>query len=263
MPELPDVEVFRRYLDATALHQKIREVDLRAERILEKTTSQELEAGLRDRSFHSTERHGKNLFIDLDNHDVLLLHFGMTGRLKYYKNATDEPEYSKMVIGFANGYHLALVMPRKLGLARLITDKEAFIREKELGPDVYAEEFDLAAFKRLLEGRRGMIKSILMNQKIMAGIGNVYSDEILFQARIHPKKKVNQLQEETLEKIYEEIQDVLATAIERKADPQKFPASWIIPRREKGGDCPRCGGEVRNTTVSGRSGYYCPSCQSR
>jgi formamidopyrimidine-DNA glycosylase len=263
LPELPDVEVIRRYVEATALHQTIRDVELRAERILEQTTSRELNAGLRDRSFQSTGRHGRNLFVDLDNNDVLVLHFGMTGRLEYYKDATDEPEYSKMVIEFVNGYHLALVMPRKLGLVRLISDEEAFIREKELGPDVYAEEFEATAFKRLLEGRRGIIKSTLMNQNIMAGIGNVYADEILFQTRIHPKKQVSQLREQTLEELYVKTAYVLSTAIDRKANPDQFPASWIIPHREKGGECPRCGGEVRNITVSGRSAYFCPSCQTR
>lgn len=262
MPELPDVEVFRRYLNATSLHQEIQAVEIRTEQILEGTSLRKLKYGLKDHSFHSTDRHGKYLFVTL-NDQILVLHFGMTGNLKYYKDPDKEPEYTKFLIGFKNGYHLALVMPRKLGLVRLISDVKKFIQEKELGPDVCEDDFDHDKFRSLLKGRRGMIKPILMNQQIMAGIGNIYSDEILFQARVHPEKPVNQLEDAVLREIFKATREVLETAIENQADPEQFPASWIIPHREKGGECPNCGGEVRNITVSGRSAYYCPNCQSK
>lgn len=263
MPELPDVEVYRRYLNATSLHQEVLDVEVRTDQILEGTSARKLKSGLKHRSFDSTDRHGKYMFVALDNRDWLVLHFGMTGDLKYYKDPGNEPEYTKFLIEFQNDYHLALVMSRKLGLVRLIRDVEKFIQEKELGPDIYQEGFDFEKFKALLEGRRGMIKSTLMNQKIMAGIGNVYSDEILFQSRVHPKVAVHQLQEERLRKIFEATHDVLEIAIEKKADPDQFPASWIIPHRQKGGECPNCGGEVKNINVSGRSAYYCPDCQPK
>ena len=261
MPELPDVEVYRRYLNATSLHQGIRDVEIRTDQILEGTSPLKIKAGLRNRSLESTDRHGKFLFVALDNQGWLVLHFGMTGDLKYYKNPIKEPEYTKFLIEYTNDYHLALVMPRKLGLVRLILDMQKFIKEKELGPDVYQDGFGYEMFKALLEGRRGMIKPTLMNQQIMAGIGNVYSDEILFQARVHPRLPVDQLQEERLRKIFKATKDVLETAIQKKADPEQFPASWIIPHRQKGGECPNCGGKVRNISVSGRSVYYCPDCQ--
>jgi formamidopyrimidine-DNA glycosylase len=262
LPELPEVEILRRYLNATSLHQEIRNVETHTDQILEGISIHELKASLKDRSFDSTRRHGKYLFVALDNKDWLVLHFGMTGRLKYYRDPSEEPEYTRLLIEFENDDHLALVMPRKLGMVQLISDVENFIQEKELGPDVYESHFDYDTFKGLLEGRRGTIKSTLMNQQIMAGIGNIYSDEILFQARIHPKKPVNQLGDEALREIFRATKEVLEMAIERKADPDQFPASWIIPHRNKGGQCPNCGGEVKNIIVSGRSAYYCPSCQS-
>jgi len=263
LPELPDVEVYRRYLNATSLHQEVLDLDIRTDQILEETSSRKLKSGLKNRSFDSTNRHGKYMFVELDNRDRLVLHFGMTGDLKYYKDPSKEPEYTKFLIGFKNDYHLALMMPRKLGFVRLIQDLEKFIQEKEVGPDVYQEDFNFETFHDLLEGRRGMIKSTLMNQQIMAGIGNVYSDEILFQAKVHPKIAVDHIREEKLRTIFNATKDVLETAIDKKADPDQFPASWIIPRRQKGEECPNCGGEVKNITVSGRSAYYCPDCQSR
>jgi formamidopyrimidine-DNA glycosylase len=262
LPELPDVEIFRRYLNATSLHQAIQNVETRTDLILEQTSSRKLKAGLKDRSFGSTDRHGKYLFATL-NDQILVLHFGMTGRLKYYKDPEKEPEYTKFLIEFKNGYHLALVMPRKLGLVRLISNIGDFIQEKELGPDIYEDDFDYEKFRSALKGRRGMIKSTLMNQQIMAGIGNIYSDEILFQARVHPKKPVDQLEDKVLREIFKATREVLKTAIEKKADPEQFPSSWIIPHREEGGECPNCGGEVKNITVSGRSAYYCPKCQPK
>jgi formamidopyrimidine-DNA glycosylase len=262
LPELPDVEVFRRYVNATSLHKEIQDVEIRTDLILEETTSRKLKNGLKNRSFNSTRRHGKYLFLALNNPDWLVLHFGMTGRLRYYEDPSIEPEYTQFLIEFNNDYRLALVMPRKLGAIRLISDVEDFIQEKELGPDLYDPNFDYKTFLSIMQGRRGMIKPTLMNQKIMAGIGNIYSDEILFQARLHPEKPVDHLHKEDMERIFKKIRHVLKTAVDDKANPDRFPSSWIIPHREKGAKCPNCGGEIENIIVSGRSAYYCPNCQS-
>ncbi len=109
-----------------------------------------------------------------------------------------------------------------------------------------------------------MIKSTLMNLSIMAGIGNVYSDEILFQARVHPKTKVNQLDEKTLREIYDQMHAVLDMAIEHQAIPDDFPANYITPvRGQEDAQCPGCGGKLQRIAVSGRNGYYCPTCQKK
>jgi formamidopyrimidine-DNA glycosylase len=185
----------------------------------------------------------------------------MTGHLKYFKNMEKDPPYDRLLITFANGYHLAYDAQRKLGEVALIEDVEGFIQEKGWGTDALNPGFDLAAFKEALAGRRGMAKSTLMNQHIMAGIGNVYSDEILFQVGIHPRSKVNQLDEETLEELFQALKEVLKTAINHQANPDRFPDSYIIPHRHDDGQCPRCGSEIKRVKVSGRSAYYCPNCQ--
>jgi formamidopyrimidine-DNA glycosylase len=263
LPELPEVEIFRRYINATSLYQEIQNVEIRTVQILEETTSRKLKTGLKNRSFISTRRHGKYLFLALDNKNWIVLHFGMTGKLKYYKDPTKEPDYTQFLTEFKNAYHLALVMPRKLGAIRLISDRQHFIQEKELGPDLYDRKFDYKTFLRIMQGRRGMIKPTLMNQKIMAGIGNIYSDEILFQARIHPEKPSDHLLKQDMERIFGKIRYILETAIKCKADPDRFPSSWITPHREKGAKCPNCGGDMEHVIVSGRSAYYCPNCQSK
>jgi formamidopyrimidine-DNA glycosylase len=108
-----------------------------------------------------------------------------------------------------------------------------------------------------------MAKSTLMNQHIIAGIGNVYSDEILFQASVHPRAKINGLNGRTLEAMYCAMKEVLQVAIEHQAIPGDFPDSYIIPRRHGDGACPKCGSALERVKVSGRSAYYCPICQAR
>lgn len=262
MPELPDVETYRRYINATCLHQKIAGIQVNDTRVLKNTSRPKLEATLKGQSFAQTRRHGKYLLVELDDGHWLILHFGMTGRLSYYKNG-QSPEYTQARFDFENGYHLAYVMPRKLGQIRLVKDAGAFIQAKQLGPDVLSDDFDFDAFREALAGRRGMIKSTLMNQEIMAGIGNEYSDEILFQAGIHPKTRVDELDEKTLRRIFKTMQDVLQTAVEHQANWDELPDSWLLRHREEGADCPRGDGQVTRIEVSGRAGYYCPACQPR
>ena len=269
MPELPDVETMRRYLQATSLHQQIANVEVRAAELLpdgeviDQTTVGMLKETLVGHAFASTSRHGKYLFVGLegDVEDILVLHFGMSGELSYFKDMEDEPEYDRVRIHFSNGYHLAYEAVRKLGEVAVVDDMERFVAEKDLGPDALDPAFDLAAFKDVISGRRMMAKSLLMDQQSLAGIGNVYSDEILFQAGIHPRTKVNALDEETVERLFHAMKDVLQTAIDYQSSPEAYPDSFITSHRHEDGTCPRCGTDLRRVKVSSRSAYYCPNRQ--
>ena len=157
MPELPDVEVFKRYLDATALHKTITAVKVKSARILEGVSPQRLQEKLRQQQFHSTHRHGKHLLVALDQGPWLTLHFGMTGFLKYFKRMDKDPEHDRLLVSFDNGYHLAYVCQRKLGNVGLTDDVDSFVKKKQLGPD--ALSLDLDGFRRALQGKRGTIKS--------------------------------------------------------------------------------------------------------
>ncbi|MEJ2010879.1 MAG: DNA-formamidopyrimidine glycosylase family protein [Anaerolineales bacterium] len=263
MPELPDVEVFRRYVDATALHKTIHDVDIQAERILEGSSSRSFTRALKGKAFESSRRHGKYLCLELTNGRWLVLHFGMTGSLKYFLHSEDEPDYTYALFTFSNDYHLAFLNPRKLGTLAIYDSVAALIEDKDLGPDPLEVGFTFEDFKHVLQGRRGMLKSTLMNQSILAGIGNVYSDEILFQLGWYPRGKVDRLDEEGLHAFYRTMRHVLREAAEREADPARFPDSWLIPHRRPGASCPRCRGEVQKIKVVGRSGYFCPACQKK
>src|SRR5215211_4768090 len=136
MPELPDVEVFRRYISSTSLRQKIESVEVKSDKILGGVSARQLQSALKGRTFESTRRHGKNLFVGLDGGGWLLMHFGMTGDLEYFEDLDQDPPHDRFLISFDNGYHLAFDDQRMFGRVDLVEDPESFVREKKLGPDL-------------------------------------------------------------------------------------------------------------------------------
>ncbi len=263
MPELPDVEVFKRYVDATALHKAIDSLHFPAPEMLESISRQALVGRLHGRRFTGTRRHGKYLFVHSDGAWTLVLHFGMSGYLHYARTPGAPPDHTRLVVGFANGGRLAYVCMRKLGRIALTDDPHDYIQEKGLGPDPLADDFSRQRFVERLGGRRGSLKSALMNQSIMAGIGNVYADEILFQTGRHPETPVAELADDDLGDLFDTMQAVIENAVAVQARPGDLPDDYLTGRRDAGRQCPRCGGRIRRQTVAGRSAYYCDRHQKR
>ena len=262
MPELPDVEYYRAYLDATSLHQRIKTVEVRAPRILERVTEGELRSALAGHSFQSTRRHGKYAFVELDGAGGcgwLVMHFGMTGRLAYFGDIEDDPKHDRLCIGFANGSFLAFVNQRKFGHIALTNSPELFADKKGLGPDALGVSRD--AFMERFSGRRGRVKTAFMNQKVLAGIGNIYADEILFGAGVHPKTPVHALDDDALGKLYDVMGVVLRAAIAARVRHEAIPPSFLLPHRRDGGVCPLDGTPLENMKISGRTAYFCPAHQ--
>ena len=261
MPELPEVEIFKRYLDATSLHQRIDDVDVRNTYILKETSARELARRLKGRRFESSRRHGKHLFVRADGELWLRLHFGMTGSLQYFKNDEEAPRHARVIFIFANHHRLAFDDQRQFGQIGLLNDVDEFLKERELGPD--ALELGLGEFRKILEKHRGAVKSILMNQRIISGLGNLYADEILFRARMHPSTEIARLNDKALTKLFRATHDVLERAITARADTNQIPTSWLLPHRGNGGKCPRCGRGLISATIGGRTAWFCPHCQKR
>jgi formamidopyrimidine-DNA glycosylase len=261
MPELPDVETFKRYLDATSLHQRISGVDVQDRYILKGVSMDKLARRLKGCRFESSRRHGKHLFVCTDRDLWLRLHFGMTGSLKYFKRKELAPKHTRVLFLFTNSHRLAFEDQRKFGEIGLIEDMNEFLKQRGSGPD--ALDISLPQFKEIFGKHRGAVKTILLNQNLIAGIGNIYADEILFRARIHPATQVSALKEKTVAKIFRAARDVLKQAIEAKADVNLMPKSWLLPHRGKGGKCPRCGRELKSATIGGRTAWFCAHCQKR
>ena len=259
MPELPDVETFKRYLDATSLHQRIVDVDVCNAYVLKGVSARELARELKGCCFESSCRHGKHLFVRADHAIWLRLHFGMTGFLRYFKDEEKAPPHARVSFIFENDHRLAFDDQRMFGEIGLVKDADQFLKKRGLGPD--ALDVDLAQFKNVLAKHRGAVKSILLNQKLIAGIGNIYADEILFRARIHPAPQTSALKEKAVAKLFRATRYILEKAIEAKADVDRMPKSWLLPHRGKGGKCPRCGRELKSATIGGRTAWFCARCQ--
>ena len=264
MPELPDVELYKRHLDTTSLGRRIEKVAVNDARILAGVSVREFVQRLEGNRFESSRRHGKHLLVRLVRDGWLTMHFGMTGYLHYFEDVADDPKYDRVRFDFERG-HLAYVNRRMLGRVGLAEDFDAFIRDEGLGPDALDPAFDLAALERAIDGRRRDVKSLLMDQSVIAGIGNIYADEILFQARLHPKLPVQELDKDQRKRLFRAIKEVLQTAIDCGAGAEqcleRLPSGYLLPARAKGGRCPRCGGEIQSFKHQGRTTYFCPRCQ--
>lgn len=258
MPELPDVQVFKEYVDATSLHQRILAVHVDAAGLRETVSPATLRRRLRGRRLESARRHGKHLFVEVEGDGWLRLHFGMSGGLAYYKDA-DPPDHARLVLDFPDDYHLAFTNVRKLGQIGFVDDPPTFIRNRGMGPD--ALDLDLEGFRERLAGRRGSVKGTLMNQEVLAGLGNEYTDEILFQAGLHPETPVDELDDRSEARLFRAMRRVLSAAIDARADPDRLPGGFLLPRRAEGASCPRCGGEIERIEVGGRPTYLCPHDQ--
>lgn len=256
MPELPEIALLKKYVDSTSLNHKIVGLVFVQSSLLQ-APKKDFEK-LKGKKFSESQQLGKYLFLKADSELWLGFHFGMTGKLEYYKNQ-EPPKYTHLILKFSDASELAYVCRRKLGKIYLTPGVEDFQENHSIGK--HALGLSLKEFQDLMKGKRGMIKASLTDQHNLAGIGNVYADEILFQCRIHPKTRTDSLTHKELKCVFNEMGKVLNTIIKIDGDRSELPSNYLVPRRKEGEPCPDCNGKVEKTTVSGRSTYFCPSCQ--
>lgn len=183
MPELP-VEGFKRVLAKGALHKAIDRVAVNDARILGKLPARTFISRLQGAELVEAQRHGKHLMAKLDRGGWLTLHFGMTGALQFVRQADAEPPFTRVRLDFAADGSLAYTNKRMIGRVGLVEDAADFIAAEKLGADALDRRFDLDAFKAAVLGSKRDVKSVLMDQQLMAGIGNIYSDEVLRRASL-------------------------------------------------------------------------------
>ena len=272
MPELPEVETYRRFINEIAVGQTISAVQVNDAHVLAQPED-ELRAALTGRTITGTARLGTNCFLTLDDGRVLVLHFGMTGDIGAYRDEADAPRFTRVALHLADsGLKLAFIDPRKFGRIRVAESVEAHQKTKKLGPDALA--ISALELQRRLGHRRPAIKPLLLDQSITAGLGNWIVDEVLFQARIHPERPGASLSEAEFVALHMAIQLVLTTAIAHEANYRHFPASFLIHAREwdeaahaaPGSEahtfCPRHPTvKIAKYYVGGRATYVCGVCQ--
>lgn len=262
MPELPEVETYTRFFARHALGQRILRIDVRDERILGEIRKESFVRKLKGRRFIDVRRHGKHLFARAargSDPDVWLhLHFGMTGDLAYSRG--ELPRFARVVFDFEDGARLAFEDMRLFGVVDLVSHPDTFIRDRGLGPDPL--QLTQKEFAAVLERRRGAIKPLLMTQEVIAGLGNLYVDEILYQTAIHPRRPVDRITGEQGKAVFAAMRRILREAITRHARDADLPGTYLIHHRDSGERCPRCGGTIQRTVVFGRTTYFCGSHQA-
>jgi len=261
MPELPEVEMFRRHLESSALGRTIRATSVRDRRILRGASPSALARHVVGSRVTETGRRGKYAIAGSSAGGCLVFHFGMTRRFRSLEAGEDGPPYTRLALTFSDGTGLAYVAPRMLGGIWFAEDDEAFLHRRGIGPD--ALDVDRETFLSIVRRHGGRAKSFLMNQRAVAGVGNVYADEILFQARIHPLTRLFDIDDALRRKLVATARRVLRTSVERNSDWGRLPRSWLIPSRRKGAGCPSCGTGLERMKVDQRTSYFCPVCQIR
>jgi formamidopyrimidine-DNA glycosylase len=256
VPELPDVEHFRRIFAEFGPGREIRRILVTDPGILRNADPVEVDRAMRGRRLREPERRGKWLIAPTDA-PALLIHFGMTGDLLWGPDVSDRHRHDRVIVVLDAG-ELRYRNMRKLGGAWLASspeEVEALLRH--LGPDALA--LNRKEFLARLDRRRGRIKAALMDQSFVAGIGNLLADEILWRARIHPRRPIERLVGDERATLYRALRTVVRSTVD--GYPGGFSPRWMRARGRPGGRCPRCGTGLAKTVVGGRTTFFCPACQ--
>jgi formamidopyrimidine-DNA glycosylase len=258
MPELPDVEAFRKVLDSCARNKQIKQIEVYDAGVLHGVSARRLRRELEGRSFKEPRRHGKWLLARTDG-PTLLLHFGMTGRLVCCRPADELHAHDRVTFTLNSGRQLRYRDQRKLKGLWLAADAAALADALEdQGPDAAAA--DRGDFDAALSRRRGSIKSCLIDQSVLAGIGNLLADEILWRAHLHPALRARELSDDERAKLHTDMRRVLRAAVRAGCVPPRD--SWLTGHRDDAdAQCPRCGARLRRDRIAGRATVSCPRCQ--
>ncbi len=274
MPELPEVETIRRSLVPVVLHKPIEAVQIRYARLVQHMSVQDLQAVLVGNQFIDLARRGKYLLFQLANNWELVAHLRMTGRLIYFSSGRIPlAKHTSAVFDFGVQGQLRLEDVRKFATLDLVPrgNYEQIKGLSSLGVEPLSADFSMGLFARLLRGRKAKIKGLLLDQSKLAGLGNIYVDESLFMAKIHPERPAGSLTKKEAGRLYEAIRSVLEQAIANQGTTFRdyrtgygqegsFQNKLLIYGK-KGELCPRCQTEVQHIKVAGRTSHYCPRCQ--
>lgn len=279
--ELPEVETVRRDLEKDVVGLKIKSVEVKpsknAKRIIRRhKTRKDFTAPLAGRKVTRVERRGKYLVCFLDSEDALVVHFGMSGQLTRGNKRTALPPHTHVVFEFTQKGDLRFADPRTFG-ELFVTPADALGKVKELthvAIDPLENTFTWPAFGEALASHKAKLKSVLMDQKIVSGLGNIYSDEVLFHAGLRWDRPSDSLSSQEVRRLYRAIQEVVQEAIRFRGttlDDEAYVDLWGDPGGYQselkvygrtGQTCRRCRNPIQSYKISQRTAYFCPQCQS-
>jgi formamidopyrimidine-DNA glycosylase len=266
MPELPEVETIKNELLPHVLGRTITGVELFWERIVRQPSLEEFRSLVIGKKITGLSRRGKYLFFHLNGGPVLVMHMKMTGSLLVDPSDT---RFTRAIVHLDNSSHIHFWDPRKFGVMWLEGNESAVI--DQLGPEPLDDLFKPETLAGILRNRTAPVKPVLLDQSVIAGIGNMYVDEALFEAKIHPMRPAGSLSGGEVHRIYDAIRKVLRKALEKKgASVRNYirPDGILGTAHDEfsvahgvGKKCPRCGAPIERIVVRGRGTYYCPVCQ--
>jgi formamidopyrimidine-DNA glycosylase len=276
MPELPEVESLRRILVRTAVGRTIVSVRIGEKRLRRRITP-DFSGAITGRRIVKLSRRAKYLIIELDGDHVILVHLGMSGSLTHRHEGFDaddfDPRHDHLEFALDDASRLVYNDPRRFGMVRLV-ERAALASTAELkglGPEPLSREFNADYVAAKARGRTAAIKNLIMDQQIVAGIGNIYASEILFQAGVRPTRRAGRVTRSEIEKIAAAVPIILRAAIgnngttfrsyrDSRGQPGRFAARLRVYGRE-GNPCYTCSTPIKNVVVGQRASFFCPKCQ--
>ena len=277
MPELPEVETIRRQLAPGLEGRRLEHIAVLDPRWCEPAPPGALEDAVRGRAIERLGRRGKYLVVSLEEDVHLAMHLRMTGNLLLTHASDPDPPYLRVrfVLGPDGAKELLFTDVRRFGTGAVLLGSDALAEffASRLGVEPLSSDFTAEALRALARGRRAPVKAFLLTQERIAGVGNIYADEALWRARIHPLRPVGSLKRAQIEVLRDAVVETLNAGIDAKGASiddfrhtdgalGSFQDRFLVYSRE-GEPCPRCGKPIRKLRAAGRGTYLCPNCQRR
>lgn len=273
MPELPEVETVKEALNQTVKGQTIKEIELRYEPMVKNMSADEFKEKLINQTIQAVSRRGKYLVFHFDDYQ-LLSHLRMEGKYFYVDSDFELNPHVHVIFTLENGKRLLYQDTRKFGTYHLYDkaiDLETTAPFQVLGLEPFATEFTPSYVKEKIQNKKKPIKSLLLDQTIVCGLGNIYVDEVLYRARLHPLTSSSELTDKDIENVVKYTVEVLARAIELGGTTiRTFRSSHgvsgtfqneLLVHQRKGENCYECHTPIEKIKVGGRGTYFCPTCQ--
>lgn len=271
MPELPEVETVRRGLEPLVLGRRIESVKVGVPRMVT-PDSDVFCLTVSKQTIRCLRRRGKYLIFELDD-CLMLSHLRMEGKYRLFSNSVPDDKHFHLFFELDNDLTLVYQDVRKFGTFELIakTDESSFFLKKRIGPEPTRQDFHFQPFERALLSSRKKIKPHLLDQSLVAGLGNIYADEVLWAAKVHPETLSSHLTKNQMNRLYEEIIRIVALAVEKRGSTIRTYRNalgedgtmqdFLMIYGRTGQPCRRCQALIQKIKVAGRGSHFCPRCQ--
>jgi formamidopyrimidine-DNA glycosylase len=264
MPELPEAETARRLAQRVLVGRRIVAVAAREDPIVfAGTSARRVAAWLRGRRVVAARRKGKHNWLELDRRPWLAFHFGMSGDLQAYRRAEDRPRFWKLELVTEDGRRLAFTDVRRFGRIRLQRDPAGEPPISRLGFDALEGLPGAAELRAVLSRRKAPLKAVLLDQAVFAGVGNWIADEVLYQARIDPRRRAGTLTDDEIRRLRTALRHVMTISVRARNDSDRYPRRWLF--HDRWGRNPKAytarGEKIRHDTIAGRTTAWVPSVQ--